>query len=195
MELALYATYLSKPLIALKTLFTKPIGLIISLPFLTYLTTSSDTTKAWYMLALVYTLDFITGVYASYVEAKSTDEFKAEFATKTTYGQKLYAKVKLFFDNFSSEKWRKSIVKAIAYLLLILLVYFVENIFLIRTFHIESISTKEWTVTLITQGVCIIIEMYSIIFENLKRAGFDIIDSVVGIFRKYNKVSREIKEE
>lgn len=195
MELALYATYLTKPFLALKTLFTNPIGLMISLPSLTYLTQATDVTKAWYLLALVYILDFITGIYASFVEAKRNDKFKEEFSTKNTYWQKIGAKIKLLFDTISSEKLRKSIVKAIAYLLLILLVFFVEKTFLIKAFQLISISDKQWTITLIAQGICIGIEMYSIFLENLKRAGFDIVGNIIGMFKKFNTVKKQIKEE
>lgn len=195
MELALYATYITKPIMALKTLFTNPIGLAISLPSLTYLTTSTDVEKAWYLLGLVYIIDFITGIYASFVEAKREESFIKIFATKKTYWQRVGTKITLFFDTISSEKLRKSIVKAIAYLLLILLVFFVEKTFLIKAFQWVSISDKEWTITLIAQGICIGIEMYSIFLENLKRAGFDIVGSIIGVFKKFNTVKRQIKEE
>ena len=188
MEIALYVKYLTKIAFTVKYMFTKPLGLVITIPSLTIMAKSTDVTQAIKFLILVYFIDFVTGIYASYTEAKEVKKSNNDFDNK------IISKIKLIFDTISSEKLRKSVVKAITYLLLILLVFFVEKIFLIKAFQIVSISDKQWTITLVAASVCIVIEMYSIFIENLKRAGFDIISKVISIFTKYKKIKEKLEE-
>jgi phage-related holin len=109
------------------------------------------------MLFLVTVLDFITGVIASYVEDKKV--------------QRVYSAYFL-----QSNKLRKSAVKTMSYMVLILVSHFFALVFGLKniTIPIIDIHTELSTIAFV---VCISIETFSI-FENLKRSGFDIAKEI-----------------
>jgi len=127
---------------------------------------------------IAYTVDFLTGVLASYIEVKNGT------AVRPDTGFIL-----------ESKKMRSSVVKLIGYTLVILLIYTVDSLFFNKTFNFSYLKTKTLTLTEITIGACIAIEAYSSIFENLKRAGFDIIGKVSTIADSIWKVFRKVKGE
>lgn len=109
-------------------------------------------------LGLVIVLDFVTGIAASWIEFKKGDK---------TPGQKQYV--------IESAKLRLTVVKFIFYSIGILSARAIEVIFLLRKIPSSQISIEDLTLTAIITGFFSIIEIYSILFENIKRMGFDII--------------------
>lgn len=201
MELSLYLTYILKPFIAIKYLFATPKGLSIAIPTMASVAIISNETRAWYFLFVVFGIDFITGIAASYYlnfkENGKTEEYFNILKLKG-FKKELYLffyKLRYFIDNVSSEKLRKSIVKAVGYTFFILGSYFIQNIFGIKTWEFETISHLTWSLTLFAQAICIGIEIWSILFENFKKLGFDIVKVFRQVIGTYKEIKKEIKED
>ena len=197
MEILMYLNYLAKPFLAVKTLFLTPKGLTIALPTIAGVAALSNETKAWYFLLLVYGIDFITGVMASYhVNFKKEKEKKSyQKILESNLLIRILFKVEFFIGNISSQKLRKSFIKAVGYALFILLFYAVQHLFKIKTWTFESISNLEWNLTLAAQASCIGAEIWSILFENFKALGLDLVKIVTNMSKTYREVKKEIKED
>lgn len=197
MEITTYLTYLAKPFIGAKVLFTTPKGLTIVLPTIAGLATLSNENKAWYFLFVVFAVDFATGIFASYYENLLEEKKKPSYQkiADSSIGIKFLFKLQFFISNISSEKLRKSVIKAIGYALFILLAYAIQHLFGIKTWKFDSFSHVEWSLTLLAQAICIGFEIWSILFENFKRMGLDLIDMFLNIFSRYKEVKKEIKED
>lgn len=134
------------------------------------------------VLIIAYIFDFLTGILASYVETKKGLRPR----TKSGY-------------IFESERARQSVVKAVGYMSFILLAFAMETLFFHKDIKLSMISDKHFRVTEIIVGICIGIEAYSVIFENIKAAGFDIVGKVTSmaesIWGMIRKVKGEPKEE
>ena len=133
-------------------------------------------------LALFFVLlffDFFTGVLASYTEWKKLGKNTKFFKDRK--------------DGFTSEKWRLSLVKTITYLALILLVYLTEKTFQIKPFELQYTEIKLVTITLIAIAISCGIEFYSIFFENLPKAGFDIEKKFMKLFDKAKSIFTKVK--
>lgn len=110
--------------------------------------------------------------------------------------EKVRKKYKVFKDRkdgFTSEKWRLSLVKTITYLALILLVHLIEKTFQIKPFELQYTEIKLVTITLIAIAISCGIEFYSIFFENLPKAGFDIEDRCTKVFDKVKSIFTKVK--
>ena len=88
---------------------------------------------------------------------------------------------------------KRSIVKGIGYALFILCSYGIQHIFKIKPFAF-SFSELTWDLPLLAVGGAIVIELWSILLENFKRMGFDIIKIALGMFSKVKEVKNEITE-
>ena len=197
MELSMYVAYLFKPFLALKTLFLTPKGLTIAIPTIAGVAALSNETKAWYLLLLVYGIDFITGVMASYHQ-NFKEEKKKKSYEKILNNNRLVRflfKFEFFINNISSQKLRKSFIKAIGYILFILLFFAVQYTFKIKSWTFESISHIEWNLTLAAQASCIGAEIWSILFENLKGLGLDLVKIFTNMSKTYKIVKAEIKDD
>jgi phage-related holin len=124
------------------------------------------------VLFFAYTADFGTGLLASWTE-KCTQK----------------KRVKVYF--FESAKARKSLVKAITYLMLIFFVWAFEKIFFIKKIEINEASGTQLTITVVAICACALIEILSI-FENLKRSGFDILKAWKDAKIKARKIYIEV---
>ncbi len=132
--------------------------------------------QALIFLSLVITLDFATGLVASWMEFKKTGNKKT--------GQKKYV--------IESAKLRLTAVKFICYSMGILSAQCIQTIFFIKRIPAGHIATKDLTLTTVIIGYFCVIEIYSIFFENIKRMGFDIIEKTKvisnGICKLYNTI-------
>lgn len=187
-DLFIYLQYLGKIVVNAKTLLTTKIGATILVPTVSYYTISNDLTNAWKLLGIVFFIDFVTGIYASFIENKNIKKKKGELKLG------FFNKCLLLIETITSEKLRKSIVKGIGYIIFTLLVYGVEKVFLIKSFTFFNISDKNWTITLVILAFCTAIEIYSIVFENIKRAGYDIAGSFVKMLTQYKTIKEEVKD-
>lgn len=197
MEITTYLTYLAKPFIGAKFLLTTPVGLTIFSPTIIGLAALSNETKAWYFLFVVFIADFLTGITASYYENLQLEKAKPSYQkiADSSIGIRFLFKLQFFIRNISSEKLRKSVVKAIGYALFIILSYIIQHLFKIKTWSFDSFSHLEWSLTLLAQAICIAFEIWSILFENFKRMGLDFIEMFLNVFTKYKEIKKEIKED
>jgi len=160
------------------------------LPLTVYLTVFLSLTmfqQSLVLLLAVFIIDFLTGIYASYIETKK----KAGLAVGTI---SIKVKIGIFKETVDSEKLRKSAVKAIVYLLLVTLSYALEKIASIKPFNFESISEVAYTFSTLSVGFCIAIEAWSIFMENLPRAGFDIVKTFTKAFNKAKEIKNDITD-
>lgn len=131
------------------------------------LVTVTDSQLGIMLLLALMTTDFITGVLASWCLWKDS-KIESNF---WKYG-------------FSSLRVRKSVVKSVTYFLFIMCSYGMEMIFKIKSFGSNSYTDHEVTLTLCTIAIACAIEFYSIFFENLPKAGFDIWEKLKAIADK-----------
>ena len=132
-------------------------------------------------LALLFGLlfiDYITGVLASWINHKK--QFGTSFWKDSVNG-------------FSSEKWKKSLVKTITYFLFILTTWSIEKVFQIKPFNTSYSNIGNITITLGAIAISCGIEFYSIFFENLPKAGFNIEDSFLKLFNKIKSIFTKVK--
>lgn len=123
-------------------------------------------------------VDYITGVLASWVNHKK--KFRTSFWKDSING-------------FSSEKWKKSLVKTITYFLFILTTWSIEKVFQIKSFNTSYSDIGNITITLVAIGLSCGIEFYSIFFENLPNAGFNIEDRFLKLFNKIKSIFTKVK--
>ena len=132
-------------------------------------------------LALLFGLlfiDYITGVLASCINHKKN--FGTNFWKDSVNG-------------FSSEKWKKSLVKTITYFLFILTTWSIEKVFQIKPFNTSYSNIGNITITLGAIAISCGIEFYSIFFENLPKAGFNIEDRFLKLFNKIKSIFTKVK--
>jgi phage-related holin len=166
-ELILLKRYLFKIFISSKMLFNTSKGLIVLIPSIS-ISMLTNLQISLIVLLIAYILDFGTGILAAWVQWK---EIPIEKRNSNLIQSKLM---------------RKSIIKAIGYMIFILLVFGLNLIFFRKSINIDSISDVGFSVTELAIGFCIAIEGYSAVFENLKKAGFD-------LKAKFNKLISWIK--
>lgn len=154
-------------------MLSHPSGLFILIGSVT-LAALSTVQLSLIFLFVAFIFDFITGIFASWVEWKNK-------------------KLKIQTYLIESVKLRKSIGKAITYMAVISFTYGLEALFFIKSFNL-AVSDKQITVTLVAVGVCIAIEFFSII-ENGKRSGFDLIEKINITAKNIWKTIRNIKGE
>lgn len=163
-----YFQTFAKTALSIKAILTKTTGLTLLIPTVA-ITTQIDPAKAIYLLLFFIAIDFITGIAGSYVDWQKTDR-----------------KTRLV----SSEKLRKSGMKMSVYFFGILCCWGIEKIFVVKNFKINVISDNDFTISLVAIGFFIAVEFYSIVFENFKKMGFDVLVK----FRKIFGVFKETKE-
>ncbi len=123
--------------------------------------------------------DYVTGVYASWTEWRKLERPGTFWADRE--------------KGFTSDRNRLSIVKVVTYFLFILLSWVIELVFKIKPFSLGWID-HELTITFVAMGISCAIEFYSIIFENLPRAGFSIWEKFKKITGMAKKAVSEIKD-
>ncbi|MFC4163995.1 phage holin family protein [Epilithonimonas zeae] len=137
----------------------------------------SNFEKAFFLLLILMLADYVTGIMASWNQWEKSD--------KTT---------KFWNTGFTSEKTRLSIIKSVTYFLFIILTYGIEIIFKIKSFGSNQYTEHEVTLTLVAIAISCAIEFYSIFFENLPKAGFDIWNYLKKMTGKAKKTVTTVKE-
>ena len=187
-EVTLYLHYLAKPFIIIQEVITTPKGIAFAIPTFAGISLLSTQKLAFFFLIIAYLIDFITGIIASFME-RIAEEKKEQKVESFTWKEKVI----YFFDNISSDQMKRSIVKGIAYSVFIMCSYGIQFIFKIKPFSF-SFSELTWDLPLIAVAGAIVIELWSILLENFKRMGFDIIKIALGMFTKVKEVKNEITE-
>lgn len=171
-EVSIYTIYLKKIATSIQTMFTKPLSSALLFPTLS-LSLFTDIQTALLLLFFTFSLDFITGILASYIEHKKEPK-----------------EVKVYI--IQSAKMRKSVVKAISYFVFIAFSFSFEKVFAIKAFSFLSISDKEFSITVLAVAFCVFIEFFSIL-ENCKRSGFDIIGKAESLIKRVWKFISTVK--
>ena len=166
-----YFKYYGKLFISLKTMLTKSSGVALAIPTIA-ISTTIDPVRAIVFLCILDALDFITGIAASYIVWRKTDR-------KTTL--------------ISSEKLKMSGVKVFTYFSTILVVYGVELVFFEKHFNFNSITDKDFTITSIAIAFFCAIEIYSIVFENFKKMGFDVLANIKKLVTVFKDTKKAIE--
>ena len=187
-EITLYLHYLAKPFIIIQEVVTTPKGIAFAIPTLGTISLLGTQRLAVAFLVIAYIVDFITGVVASFIE-RLKEEKKEQQVESFTWKEK----VVYFFDNISSDQMKRSIVKGIAYSVFIMCSYGIQFIFKIKPFTF-SFSELAWDLPLVAVAGAIVIELWSILLENFKRMGFDIIKIGLGMFSKTKEIKDKITE-
>ena len=157
MILEVYAkAYLIKAKIVSTSLFSKK-GMILA-PVIIPISMAKTTQLAIEFLLFLMITDLFTGILASYFEMRKE------------------SKVKLV-DVVSSEKLKRSGVKFILYFFSVIIAYFIQEIFKIKTFTL-IISDMKLNLVIGVIGFWCIVESYSIFFENFKKMGVDIKSTI-----------------
>jgi hypothetical protein len=157
------------------TTVKKPLVIVPAMGLITF----SDFGLGIILLISLMAADFFTGVLASWNLWKNS-KIESNF---WKYG-------------FSSARIRMSLVKSVTYFLFIICSYGIETIFKIKSFGSNSYTNHEnheITLTLFTIAISCAIEFYSIFFENLPKAGFDIEAKVSAIFLKIKNMIKWVK--
>lgn len=136
----------------------------------------SNIQLALILLLGAFIADFLTGWLANYMEIKRGDK------PMPPSGR-----------SFESKKARESVVKGIGYILFILGAASLEMLFFDRKFEFTKLSSKSFGVTELVIGFCFVVEAYSTIVENLKRAGLDIVGKVGNMADATWKLINKIK--
>lgn len=126
-------------------------------------------------LGVLFLLDFMSGIGASWVESK-----KEVLTSNAPY----------FIE---SKKIRGTLIKAVAYSLFIGMSYLMYVTFFNGTTGLPM-SDKEFNIISICFGLCIAIECWSII-ENVKRMGYDLIGALVKVFKGFWNTYEQIKRD
>jgi phage-related holin len=175
---SLLATTLKSKMVA-SALFSKKGFLLIPMAVV------SVTIKFEYTLKLLLWLmiiDFITGVLASYFERQKSKKIATpEELVKITAKHLI-----------SSEKLKLSGVKFILYMSTTLTAYFIQNIFFIKSFNF-GFSEANFTISIVVVSFWCIVEFYSIVFENFKRMGIDVLLVFFKMFDKYKTTKDKLK--
>lgn len=178
MELTIYFKYFFKLATTIKMMLSKPTSLIVCSPVFV-VPVYSTPVKALILLAFFFIVDFITGISASYVE------FKRSLPVLPGQGKRYV---------IQSSKLRLSAVKFGTYCIMILGAYGIEWVFVIQEFEPHA-NLQKMTLTTIIIAFCCAIELYSILFENVKRMGFDIIQKVKNISKDGWDIFKTVKDE
>jgi hypothetical protein len=160
-----------EPIIKIEPMLSQPTGIVLLISTVT-IATLSTIQMSLLFLFISFIFDFLTGIYASWVEWKNK-------------------KIQITTYLIESKKLRKSVGKAIAYMAAIGFTYGVELVFFIKSFKISA-SGANLTITLIAVGVCVAIEFFSVL-ENMKRSGFDLIGKAKKGFTQFWDLFRTAK--
>lgn len=137
-----------------------------------------------YLLLWVFLFDLGSGVLASYFDWRKSDHKDRWFFG--TGGKD---------EGFSSDKAKKMFVKAIVYISLPLLLIKLQQTLFLKNFKYTRLSDAEFEWATIAVITFLLIELFSIFFENLPRCGFNICSIVKKMFGVYKTARKELKEE
>ena len=137
----------------------------------------SNTQLGLWLLFFLLSMDYFTGVYAAWINYKK-ENTKGFFKDSE--------------NGFSSKIWKQSVTKVITYFLFILSTYAIEYIFQVKSFT-SDYSDLKITITLFAIAISCGIEFYSIFFENLPKAGFDIENEVMKLFDEAKSIFTKVK--
>jgi len=160
----------------LKLMFGTNYGFMLLTPVISFSMLTRPQISAIVLVAAIL-FDFATGIWASYTEQRNN---KAPTSKSGWF--------------IESAKLRSSVVKSVFYMLFILGSWAMECLFFDKKISFTGVSSQPFTIVEIVIGICIAIEMYSTLFENMKRAGYDIVAKVRKITKDVDSVVQSVKK-
>lgn len=123
--------------------------------------------------------------------------FIVDFVTGCTVSMKKYKKSTGIWSLrwFDSDKFGSTIIKAVFYFLFILSAIILNILIYKNKIHITFFREEPFTLAEIAVFVCMIREIWSILFENMKELGFDFLGQIENIATKGWKLYRSVKGE
>lgn len=198
MDILSYINYLGKPLITAKKIVSTSKGAAVSIPTLALLASFHLEKQVLLFLSVLIVIDFVTGILVSFKVAKDEAKKKGQFATKETTDHKFWTrllfKIKFYYNVIESGRLRLSLLKTTMYMFAIIGAKTIQSMFKLKPFSF-SFSDAEWTLTIIILSICCVFEVHSIVMENVKKLGYDLIDKVFSVFKTYKDIKKEFKEE
>ena len=181
MKLLAHITSLSMPKFSLLLgLFQKPwIGVNVLVPTLVVVPVV-DFWGAVFLLVILFSVDLVTGLLASYFEWKVLPN-KSE---KWFFGKG---------EGFSSDKFKKMFVKLMIYLGTPLVVQHFQELFMIKNFKYETISNAEISIATFLILIFCLNEGFSIFHENLPKCGFNLWERIKKMIGFYKDAKKEIE--
>jgi len=178
-EVYVYMRYPVKIFATLKVILSKPAGAATAVPVVAIMPVLTTPQKALILLGCLFVADFITGILASWVE------FKKSLPVLPGSGKRYV---------IQSAKLKLSGVKFIIYGLGSLIAAGIEWVFIAQEFEPHK-ALKKLTLTAIVIGFFCVIEIYSIVFENFKRMGFDVIQEIKKIFKSGRDIYKTVNND
>ncbi|WP_275552694.1 phage holin family protein [Tenacibaculum piscium] len=148
-----------------------------------------DTQLAILILFGLICIDFATGIWASSVEKKEAEKEQEE--SEVEINEKDLIKNK---NLISSEKARRTGVKFAIYSITILVACIMEEVFFLKPVSI-GFSTADFKISIVIICFWCAVEFYSIIFENFKKIGFDVVKILTNILKKYKETKKIVTNE
>lgn len=177
-NLYIFMRYPAKIVACIKVMFSKPAGMAMLVPVLV-MPEITTTVKALYLLLLLMVADFFTGVIASYIE------FKKSVPVTPGSGKRYVIQSSLLI---------LSGVKFIIYGSASLIAAGIEWVFIAQEFEPHK-ALKKLTLTAIVIGFFCVVEVYSIVMENFKRMGFDVLEVVKKMFKSGRDIYKTVKDD
>lgn len=172
--------YASKLGYVFKNMMYSPAGVAGFIPLMVGAELSTNV-KAAYVLMGLFVLDFITGVWASWAE------FQRSIPVTPGSGKRYVVQSGLL---------QLTAVKFVVYGLTILVALALEWAFIAPGKEFEPHeSLNKMTLTTFWILFLCIIEVYSIVFENIKRIGFDVIQTIKKIAKNGWDIYKTVKDE
>lgn len=160
----------------------KPIWLSISVPAIVTVPLVVDFIELCYILFWMFTVDLITGIFASYCLWKKTPRTK----DKWFFGKG---------EGFSSKKAKGSFIKALVYIGLPYLIMKFQILLSLKNVKYETFSDSEFELASLAVIAFCLVEGFSIFHENLPKCGFNIWTSFKKMIGFYKEVKTEFKDE
>lgn len=161
-------------------IFTKPMIGFLALTPVVVATPIVDFWNSVYFLAILFVIDLVSGLIASWMEWRKLPNKKE----KWFFGKG---------EGFSSDKFKKMFVKIIVYgFTPVVLIQFQET-FAIKNIKYESFMDAEMTIPTALILLFCLNEGFSIFHENLPRCGFNLWERVRKMIGFYKEVKKEIE--
>lgn len=173
----LFGYYFLKISVVAKALFSKK-GIIIATPVVISLPVLTQLQESLWLLFWLMVLDFITGIIASWFEKKKAEKLNPDLKKENL---------------ISSEKLKKSGFKTLLYICTIIAVFHAQKTFKLKTFQL-SFSELDLSPGTVMIFFWCMVEFYSIVFENFKKMGFDVMEKINNLIGVFKSTKSKIEE-
>ena len=175
--LTLFAPYIKKIALVWQAVFSKK-GLVLIAPTLIMMPVLSLKQHIGLFLGALMLFDFATGILVSKKLKEEAEKINPELKKEHL---------------ISSEGLKRTGVKFLLYFSTTMIALWSEKVLHIKTFHFDF-AEIEFTITVVIMLWWITVETYSIVFENFKKLGFDVISIFTKIIDTYKSGKTKIKE-